>query len=415
VSETELLPSRVDPGARSDRRRRRSLRRKLVGAVAAGVPIIVIVIVLITQLGGGRTPAAAPRPVGNDAEGGQVTYLLVGTRAGDDSGQADWLSVMAIDRQGRTPITMFIPTATLTEIPGYGYDSIGKAMALGRVPLQEITVENMLGIQIDHTMLVPDSLLSHLVDRAGGVEVTVKKPLLAPQGADRLVPVFQPGAQRLDGGKAVRYIEFQGPGEDELARFERAQTLWEALYSKFEGKDGAKLGSIIEGFGGDLVTDAPPAEVGAFFAAFAGAGAAARSYEPLPVEAVGSGGSEDAFRVKQEELDARIASQFDASRPAAAPGRGARVQILNGNGQPEIGLAVATVLVPAGFRIADTGNASSFTFKRTRIVVYSDADLAIAQRIRSLLGLGDIEIGRTRQTIVDVTIVVGRDYAARKQ
>src|SRR2546430_7979407 len=118
-------------------------------------------------------------------------------------------------------------------------------MARGRVPVQEIRAENMLGIQIDRTMLVPDALLSRLVDRAGGVEVTVKKPLLAPQGADRLVPVFQPGTQRLDGGKTVRYIQYQGADEDELARFERAQAVWEALYSRFEGKDAARLGSIM--------------------------------------------------------------------------------------------------------------------------------------------------------------------------
>jgi anionic cell wall polymer biosynthesis LytR-Cps2A-Psr (LCP) family protein len=415
MSETELLPTRVDPGARSDRRRRRSIKRRVVAAAAAGIPILIIVIVLLTQVGGSKTPAAAPRAVGNSAEGGQVTYLLVGTRADDVSGQADWLSVMAIDRAGRSPVTLFIPTTTLTEIPGYGYDSTGKAMALGRVPLQEITVENLLGIQIDHAMVVPDTMVSKVVDRAGGLEMTVKQRLLAPQGADRLVPIFQAGRQSFDGRKAVRFLEYQGPDENELARFARAQSFWEALYGRFAGEDATKLGSIVAGLGSELITDAPPSDVGAFFAAFAGAGAAARSYIPLPVEAVGGGGAEDAFRVKQSEVEARVASLFAASRPTPAAGAGARLQILNGNGEPEIGLAVASLLVPAGFRIADTGNASSFGFARTRIVVYRAADVPVAQRIRALLRVGQIEIARTRQTIVDVTIVVGRDFAARSQ
>jgi anionic cell wall polymer biosynthesis LytR-Cps2A-Psr (LCP) family protein len=415
MSETELLPTRVDPDARSDRRRRRSIRRRLAAAAGVATPLLVIVIILHTHDGADKTPTAVPRPVGNSVEGDQVTYLLVGTRTGDVSGQADWLSVMAIDRGGLRPLTLFIPTSTLTEIPGYGYDSAGKAMALGRVPLQEITVENMLGIHIDHTMLVPDTMLSRLVDRAGGVDLTVKSRLLAPQGADRLVPVFQPGRQHFDGRKALRFIQYQGSNEDELARFARAQTFWEAVYSRFAGTDASKLASIVTGFGSQLITDAPPNDVGAFFAAFAGAGAAARDYEPLPVEGVGGGGSEGAFRVKQDELDARVAALFAASRPPPGPGAGVRLQILNGNGEPEIGLAVAKLLVPAGFRIADTGNASSFGFRRTRIVVYREADLPVAQRIRALLGLGQIEIGLARQTIVDVTIVVGRDFAARSQ
>jgi len=62
-----------------------------------------------------------------------------------------------------------------------------------------------------------------------------------------------------------------------------------------------------------------------------------------------------------------------------------------------------------------TGNASSFGFRRTRIVVYREADVPVAQRIRALLRVGQIEIALTRQTIVDVTIVVGRDFAARSQ
>ena len=414
MSDTELLP-RIDPGVRNDRRRKRTLRRRVIGGSTVGVPLLVILILLLTQLGGGGNPASAPRPLGNAAEGDQVSYLLVGTRAGDVSGQADWLSVMAIDRSGLNPITMFIPTSTLTEIPGYGYDSVGKAMALGRVPLQEIAVENMLGIQIDHTLLVPDPMLSRLVDRAGGVEVTVKERLLAPRGNNLLVPVFQPGRQRMSGRTAVKFLQFQGQNEDELARFARAQGVWEAMYLRYGGSEASRLAQIWSSFGAGLITDAPPADVGSFFAAFAGAGAAARSYVPMPVEAVGSGGAEDAFRVKQDELEARVASSFAASMPASGAGRGVRVQILNGNGEPEIGLAVADLLVPAGFRIADTGNASSFGFKTTRIVVYREEDIDIAQKIRALLKLGQIEIGRTRQTIVDVTIVVGRDFAARSQ
>ena len=414
MTDLETLP-RVDPGARSDRRRKRTLRRRIIGGAAAGVPLLVILIVLLTQLGGGGTPAAAPRPLGNAAEGAQVSYLLVGTRSGDVSGQADWLSVMAIDRTGLNSITMFIPISTLTEIPGYGYDSVGKAMALGRIPLQEIAVENMLGMQIDHTLLLQDTTLSRLVDRAGGVDVDVKDRLLAPRGDKLLVPVFESGRQHMDGGKTVAFLQYQGQNEDELARFARAQLVWEALYGRFGGADAATFGDIWKGFGGSLITDAPPADIGAFFAAFASAGAAARSYVPLPVEAVGSGGAEDAFRVKQDELDARIASSFAASKPGTGRGAGARVQILNGNGEPEIGLAVADLLVPAGFRIADTGNASSFGFTVTRIVVYREEDVDIAQKIRSLLKLGRIEIARTRQTIVDVTVVVGRDFAARHQ
>jgi hypothetical protein len=409
---TDTLP-RVEPRARQERRRRRALRRRLGIGSAVAAPAIVLLVVILAQLGG-SDPRPTPIPVGGSAEGDQVTYLLVGTRADDTTGGADWLTLLAVDRAGTNPLTLFVPASTLTEIPGFGFDAIGKAMALGRLPLQEVAVENLLGATVDHTMVVSEQLISRLVDLAGGIEVDVPERLLAPSGSDRLVPVFDAGPQRLDGARAIRYLQYKGEKDDELAQAVRSQQIWEGLYARFEGERAADLKGIITSLlTSSPVTDAPPEDAGAFFGAFAAAGQDARTYRTLPVEAVGSGGPEDAFRVQQTRLDELVRSLLAGSLPPAGPGRGSRVQVLNGNGEPETGLAVADLLVPAGFRIADTGNASSFDFDRTKIIVYREVDLPIAVRIRDLLGLGAIEISRTQQTIVDVTVVVGRDFVAR--
>ncbi len=408
---TDTLP-RVEPRTRQERRRRRALRRRLGIGSAIAAPMIVLLVVILAQLG--NDPRPTPIPVGGSAEGDQVTYLLVGTRANDTTGGADWLTLLAVDRGGTDPLTLFVPASTLTEIPGHGFDAIGKAMALGRLPLQEVAVENLLGASVDHTMVVSEQLVSRLVDLADGIEVDVPERLLAPSGTDRLVPVFEAGPQRFDGARAIRYLQYEGEKDDELAQAVRSQQIWEGLYARFEGERAADLKRIVTSLlTASPVTDAPPEDAGAFLGAFAAAGEDARTYRTLPVQAVGSGGPEDAFRVEQTRLDELVRTLLAGSLPPAGPGRGARVQVLNGNGEPETGLSVAALLVPAGFRIADTGNARSFDFKRTKIIVYRETDLPIAVRIRDLLGLGAIEISRTQQTIVDVTVVVGRDFVAR--
>jgi len=98
------------------------------------------------------------------------------------------------------------------------------------------------------------------------------------------------------------------------------------------------------------------------------------------------------------------------------PGARPRLEIRNGNGVPESGERVAALLVPAGMNIVVTGNAPSFTYNSTRVVVYGDdaASLALARKIRDLLGVGDVEVGTRGQTIVDVTIVVGKDFVNRR-
>jgi NAD(P)-dependent dehydrogenase (short-subunit alcohol dehydrogenase family) len=88
------------------------------------------------------------------------------------------------------------------------------------------------------------------------------------------------------------------------------------------------------------------------------------------------------------------------------------VQILNGNGVPGIGQEVAQRLIAHGFRVLLTGNAQRLDYKKTLIVTYdsSPQGQAMAERARELLGVGVVQVATQRQDIVDLTIVVGRDF-----
>jgi LytR cell envelope-related transcriptional attenuator len=69
-------------------------------------------------------------------------------------------------------------------------------------------------------------------------------------------------------------------------------------------------------------------------------------------------------------------------------------------------------LVGQGFRVILSGNASRFTYKRTHIVTYESSDeaRAIAEEARELLGVGVVRVSAQEQGIVDLTVVVGKDF-----
>jgi hypothetical protein len=98
-------------------------------------------------------------------------------------------------------------------------------------------------------------------------------------------------------------------------------------------------------------------------------------------------------------------------------GARSKIQLLNGNGSPEIGQKAAAMLVPAGLRIEVTLNADNFNYRSTKIVIYGDDDasLALGQEIRNLLGVGTVEVGTRAQSIVDVTVVLGKDFLDKVQ
>jgi NAD(P)-dependent dehydrogenase (short-subunit alcohol dehydrogenase family) len=85
------------------------------------------------------------------------------------------------------------------------------------------------------------------------------------------------------------------------------------------------------------------------------------------------------------------------------------VIVLNGNGVPGIGEAVAERLLPGGFRVAVSENASDFHHPETLIVVGSPDDVGLAERVRDLLGEGSVSVS-VGSGIAPVTVVIGKDF-----
>jgi LCP family protein required for cell wall assembly len=337
------------------------------------------------------------------------TLLVATVRAGDLSGQADTLALFS-SGGGQSPYVLLIPTATLTEIPGFGFDIVGRALSFGRVPLEESTVENMLGVHIAGTVVFDDGDLASLVDRVGGIDVTVSQDLFSPDAQGRLVPAFTAGAHHFDGKSAVAYLIYQGQQETELSRLARQQQIWEALMTRFPASATSRLAAAVSAAGDALDGDVAASQAAAMFAALAALPAGARTYDDVPVESAG-GGDTQAFKVSDDDLASQVSRFLAADRLWKGSGSPPRLQLLNGNGAPDGGVAVAEKLIPAGFHLVDNGNARNFDYAQTQIVVYASdsATLALAQQVKTLLGAGTVVVSATPQTSVDVTVVVGKD------
>lgn len=396
--------------SRRGRRRVEALKRRLfIGVVVVPLAIALPVAVVTRD---GPTGQNAPSPSDIGADGKPVTYLVMTVRSDDLSRQADTLTLFSLGGRER-PYALMIPPNALTEIPGYGFDAIAKSLSFGRIPLADVTVENLIGVHVDHTEVIDDTALARLVDRIGGIRVQISANLLQSDGAGRLVPVFGAGEHRLSGKRAVAYLRYQGQDETELSRLAREQQVWEAMFSGFEGERSAGLAKLVSGLGRGLEGDDAPGEFARFLAAFASLKQNQRTFDVVPVTPVGSGDEQGAFRVEESELGALVGKYLSRSATAPQSAR-SRLQLLNGNGTPEAGIAVAQRLVPAGFWVVDSGNARSFGFTRTKIIVYTDdaETMAAAQKARRLLGVGEIELSRSPHISIDVTVVIGKDFRA---
>jgi polyisoprenyl-teichoic acid--peptidoglycan teichoic acid transferase len=400
--------------------------------------VVVTIAIVIASLGFDRArelvvPAEdAAAPPAADAPGGRQPALAVVTEAVDAGGRAT-VAVLAYDRDEDQGTILLVPAGTVADVPGHGSFTVGDAYTFGEGPLVAVTLDNLLDVRLDGVATLDADGWAELVDEVGPIEVEVRSRLVASTAGGGGEVRFEPGRQQLEGRRVAEYLTFRAEGETELDALPRVQHVLLGLLDRI-GEDPARLRAALaldgpdadpdgdgsegeEGAEGDEVVVGPVRTADReLAAALLTELADARARErvttlTLPVSPLGTG-RDDLYRVDAARAAPLIDERLAASRPTETAGAGRSLQVLNGNGIPGIGQQVAERLQPGGYRILLTGNADRFTHEVTRIVVYEDSSeqLAVARDIQERLGVGEIERSGTPQSVVDVTIVVGRDF-----
>ncbi len=162
-----------------------------------------------------------------------INVLVLGCdeREGENVARADVIIVATL-RPGANEASMFsLPRDTRVAIEGHGHDKINHAMSYGGIPLVQKSVENLLGIEIDHYVKVNFDGFINVIDALGGVNVEVPTRMYKPLEAIDLLP----GYQTLDGADALAFVRWRGDGTGDYGRIERQQQFITALTDKVKG------------------------------------------------------------------------------------------------------------------------------------------------------------------------------------
>ena len=163
------------------------------------------------------------------------TILIMGVdKREDDVGRSDTLMIATVDPRLDRATLLSIPRDTRVKIYGRGYDKINAAFAYGGVGLTESTVENFLGIDIDHYILIDTGSFVKIIDAIGGVDIDVEKRMFYEDPWDDdggLVIDLYPGQQHMDGKTAVTYVRYRD-SEGDIGRVKRQQAFMAACLDK---------------------------------------------------------------------------------------------------------------------------------------------------------------------------------------
>ena len=390
-------------GRRSERRRRRRQRQRrlLAGVLLASVLVLAVATYALTR--GTTTPRATLITQTRT----QSTLLF---QVQGESGSAIGSAVLAHDPASHAGAVVLVPPQVIVTVPGMGTMQVGRALMTVPPERSRSAVADLLGVTVDAGWVINVPTLAALVDHLGGISVDVDVPVIA----ERQV-VLEPGKQRVDGARAVAFLRYLAPAEQEQARLARLQVVLDGVLTALP-RATAQVTAALSALGPRSDASEPLPQLASFLGGLAGDGrSTSLQYDTLPVIPIDPGNGVTSFRIDSDATRALVDRLLAQSVPAGARQSGNRVLVLNGVGTPGLGERVRAKLVPAGFVFVGSRNNASFGVVNTRVLVKeaTPEQQALGLRVARALGVGpDAVQTADLGSIADVVVVVGADFSA---
>ncbi|MCP8995481.1 LCP family protein [Rothia sp. P3C3.S176] len=162
--------------------------------------------------------------LGSDTRTGADAALVSGSRA-------DTIMLMHIPADGKGVYIISIMRDTWVNIPGYGTAKVNAALNYGGISLQVATIENLVGVKIDHVAEIEFEGFKSLVNAIGGVDVQV------PFAFTSNVWTFTPGLMHLNGSGALSFVrERYSFADGDYQRVRNQRAFLRGLYNTMKAK-----------------------------------------------------------------------------------------------------------------------------------------------------------------------------------
>ncbi|HEX9440780.1 MAG TPA: LCP family protein [Roseiflexaceae bacterium] len=194
-------------------------------------------------------PRSLPAPTPIPAPDASMNILLLGTdaRVGDQVSRTDAVILVHLDPRGDRVSMLSFPRDLWVTIPGYGKNKINAAYPIGErqlgagygPALAKETVGELVGLSVQHVVMINFEGFKALIDKLGGIYIDVPKaidddkyPMDAYEGDLRTMKIhFDAGRQLMDGTTALIYSRTRHADSD-FGRNQRQQQVLLAIFDR---------------------------------------------------------------------------------------------------------------------------------------------------------------------------------------
>lgn len=270
MSGVDDLLDNGDGGRRGKPKKRRWLLFTVIGVLAVALIGVIAVVGFygkstldaldsinrepsMTPSAGASRPAPVPTKEG--VEEAPLNFVLMGSDTrGGERGRSDVLQLLHIPGDRSGAYLMSIPRDTWVDIPGRGKAKINAAYSYGGAGLTVETMESLLDVRMDHTVIIDFEGFVRVIDALGGVTVTNKYPS-SSGGFD-----FPEGEIELTGESALQYVrERKNLPAGDFSRGERQRDVVMAVVKKIASAgtlaDPGKFREVVTTLGPNFTVD----------------------------------------------------------------------------------------------------------------------------------------------------------------
>lgn len=399
------------------RQRQHKKKRTLLHVVEVVAVLLVVFIVLAVVLHISPFPKRKKLVPSDFLEEGKKTanYLIVLTRQASDESTLVASAILAsYDSRNATTSLIYFPADLRLDVPGAGQDELANLVQLddGRIGKTIVAISNLMGAQIDRYVMANDrDVRIFLRGMNTTFDVDVTKRLNFQDDSLDVNVNIKPGPQNLSPDVLAAYLTYsEDAGQMEL--IDRQKGFVPEFFKESRGDSVFNNALAIMKKSGDLFdTSASDKQLAGLWQAYALLASNKLSVVTLPVKEV---------KIEKTVVHLVDRSKLDAFKKEYVKSdyliiERVRLDILNGCGTPGIGEKVASELDPVRFQVVNNGNADNFNHPETVIIIYNmNKKMAdAAEEIKRKLEVGRIDSMPPNQNLLDISIIVGKDYASK--
>jgi len=324
--------------------------------------------------------------------------------------RTDTILLASIDRKAEALNVLSIPRDTWVKLDDeHGFDKINAAYAYGGLDKAKRVIEQFLGVQVDHYVLLKVQTTTNLINAIGGVEVDVMKDMDYDDNWGHLHIHLKKGHQLLTGEQAGGYARFRHDEEGDWGRIRRQQQVLNAMIRELKKPSNVmrieQLAKIVKA---GIETDLSLAQLIDL----------ARLYKDFDRQAMKTGvvkgddgGDAGLSYIIPYEDEKNTLVRRLLLRDTSLPPADLKIGVLNGSGIEGQAVEVADTLEKSGYKIIRVADADRRDYAYTRVIDHIN-DPKLATSMEQFVGpneyVGDDE-GK-KENDEDITIIVGKNF-----